>query len=125
MKFEELTPLKNQLPNESIISYRLSEIKSKYKIIHDLTNSHILAIHPDEDIDSSKVDFALFEFGGCVLGATDDEIFMTHVFHGYGFSEGLREMRHTYFGEEGYLFYVPMKSIIEAFGILMTYFDGD
>lgn len=43
--------------------------------------------------------------------------------HGYGYSGALREARHTYFGDEGYVFYVDPLRLAWAFDCLRRWFD--
>jgi hypothetical protein len=45
------------------------------------------------------------------------------VFHGSGPTGSLRELRHTWWGEDGYLFYVPGALVSNAFKALSAYFD--
>lgn len=45
------------------------------------------------------------------------------LMHGEGFSDCLREPRHTWFENKGYIFYVNPKPIFECFKILQKYFD--
>jgi len=48
---------------------------------------------------------------------------LSPVFRGEGPSEGLRELRHSYWGGDGYLFYPPAGIIIAAFRALEEWFD--
>lgn len=43
--------------------------------------------------------------------------------HGSGHASGLREARHTYFGENGYVYYVNPAVLTWAFGQLRRWFD--
>jgi len=43
--------------------------------------------------------------------------------HGGGGFRGLRELRHTHWGENGYLFYAPGALIADAFAKLERWFD--
>lgn len=45
--------------------------------------------------------------------------------HGSGAGGILRESRHTYFGDKGYVFYVSPKTIAWAFDCLREWFDYD
>ncbi len=73
------------------------------------------------DPDSSLVAFRVMR------GAkTHAEVFM----HGYGFMcEGenisLRECRHTYWGENGYIYYLDKRQMLAILGWLGRYFDLD
>ncbi len=47
--------------------------------------------------------------------------------HGWGCGSlngsGLRECRHSYFGDDGYVFYIDGRIMSQAFKVLSTYFD--
>lgn len=76
-----------------------------------------------EEGDSIYIEYALFDYstGDCSDGTP---ALMKCIFHGYGFGGGLREMRHTYFGQEaGYVFYLPTQALIDSLKILQEYFD--
>lgn len=45
--------------------------------------------------------------------------------HGSGVGSSLREARHTYFGEKGYIYYVNPALLAWAFGCLREWFDFD
>lgn len=47
------------------------------------------------------------------------------VFHGEGPSSGLRECRHTYWGESGYIFYPNAAVIMAGLRALEAFFDLD
>jgi hypothetical protein len=65
--------------------------------------------------------FAVLEFA--YSERDDTGIMYTCVFHGEGPSGNLRECRHTYWGEDGYLFYPDGRLIAEAFKELSKYYD--
>lgn len=87
----------------------------------------ILAVleHDDDgELSASKVSIALFDSEG----DWDDDEWFRCVFHGYGYAGGLRELRHTYWGEAdraGYIYYVNARLIADAFAILRRWFDLD
>ena len=71
---------------------------------------------------SVKVNFALFQFAcGDKVGPPDDQFSL--VFHGDGIGGALREMRHSYWGENGYLFYADRQLIARALEALGKWFD--
>lgn len=70
-------------------------------------------------VDGHIVEFAVLEWDSSCAG----EDFYSMVFHGQGVGSGLREMRHTYWGEGGYLFYAPADVIAAAFEALKEWFD--
>lgn len=95
--------------------YSLTDIQSKSQV-KSLGDDGYLALIIDED----KVEFAIF-----VRQYTDQRFgtMPTLQFHGKGLSGALRECRHTYWGEDGYIFYPNGKVISEAFKELSIYFD--
>lgn len=73
------------------------------------------------NIDDNTIDFAVLEFYSS--GINDTNVLLSEIFHGVGFSGSLRECRHTYWGEDGYVFYPNGKIIADAFKKLSIYFD--
>ena len=67
----------------------------------------------------------VFQFASQTLG--DDEIFVDPIFVGEGPSDGLRELRHTWWGEnqDGYIFYPNGEYITKALEFLKKYYDLD
>lgn len=68
------------------------------------------------------------KFNFYIWVAQDEEgtVFVSHLIGGQGpagGSEGLRECRHTYWGDSGYLFYPNKKQIIACLEWLSQYFD--
>ena len=98
--------------------YSLTEIRSKCEVIN-LGDNGYLALLPDSDDESFKLTFGVFTFNN----SDGKDEYVTVQFHGYGFTLVLRECRHTYWGEAGYLFYPDGKVISLAFKELAKYFD--
>ena len=79
--------------------------------------------------DGLHVSFVVFDFHSGPSTASDgkvvDGIKLALVFHGNGPSGNLRELRHTWWGEDGagYLFSPNSKLIAAAFGALREWFD--
>jgi len=97
--------------------YSLNKIKqTSFKII-ELKGGYLVL-----DIKEITVEFALLSVIGSELNDSGEE-FLELIFHGDGTS-GLRECRHTYWGEKGYLFYMPINLIKQAMDKLNEYFDG-
>lgn len=98
--------------------YLLSEIRSKSDLLELCTDGY-LAVLSNADDDSSLVVFGVFTH----VYTDDTDEYVSVQFHGYGFSGALRECRHTYWGEDGYIFYPNGKAISLAFKELSKYFD--
>ena len=94
--------------------YNLDTIKAKYEVL-ELVRDGYLVLHWDK----SWLHFAVLNFH-----YSDDEKTMLSVqFHGEGPTDGLRECRHTWWGDGGYLFYPKGDLIAKAIGELSKYFD--
>lgn len=71
------------------------------------------------------IDFALVEFA--MSDDSGSERSVSLVWSGSGPGDGLRELRHSYFGDKsqpGYVFYLSMDRMEAAFKHLRRYFDG-
>jgi len=106
--------------------YKLSDLERFYKTQYHLGNGHLFVSESGEDC----VQFIFVSF--FQLDTEDDEIYVRHVFSGYGFSGTLREMRHIHFGElnqdgspSGYISNFPANAARKAFKKLRKYFDCD
>ena len=117
----------NQLPTEpspldsSIRLYDVATIRRTAARCVDLSNDGLLAV---ADVDN-WTSFAVFAFamGESVRnGVVVDGPKMAFVFSGEG-PASLRELRHTEWGEDGYLHYPSAKLIIAAFEALKDWFD--
>lgn len=73
------------------------------------------------------LDYGFFGFSSSDCDDTNTKV--NCIFQGGGTGtlkkgdHSLREFRHTYFGEDGYAFYLPLKETIKALQILNVYFD--
>jgi hypothetical protein len=88
--------------------YLLDDARSKYAV-KDLGNHGYLVLNWDDKEFFLK--FAVLTVG------------LDLQFYGEGPTGNLRECRHTYWGEDGYLFYPDGKVITAAFKELSKYFD--
>ena len=80
-------------------------------------------VDPDsDDVDEGPLKFAIYEH----LSTSNDEVSLDVLMHGHGYT-GLRECRHTYWGDNGngYIFYPNAKAIIAVMNELSKYFDMD
>jgi hypothetical protein len=102
--------------------YSLDEIKEKATEVIKLPSGGWLALYKQDD-GHEWYHYGLFQFAGAESDG-DKNTMVEKIFIGQGPSGNLREMRHTYFGEkDGYIFYLPMKMIREAFDVLSKYYD--
>ena|SRR5258708_25253720 len=75
------------------------------------------------NIDEFWFKFAILSFHSSEFNG--DNTILTMVFHGEGPTGSLRECRHTYWGEEGYMFYLKKDTIVSALEKLSEYYDLD
>lgn len=121
---ELLDDLRCQLDHKNDLMYFDNDIRAKATEVYEYNEGNaLLAMHRDTDY-PSKVSFIVFEFLSSNNDGTDKR--WNRVFHGYGFEGGLRELRHSYWGEtdnQGYIFYPSERTICEAFALLRKWFD--
>lgn len=77
--------------------------------------------------DSSLIEFVVCTFGCGPSTNTKGELCDPELwrceFKGYGFTGFLRELRHTWYGEDGYIFYPDIGLMQAAFKRLEAWFD--
>lgn len=95
--------------------YPLSKLKKEFELRDLKTRDAYLVLNKDEN----WIKFAVLDFHT----GMDDDIFLSCVFHGEGPTDPLRECRHTYWGDKGYLFYPNGEVISAAFSVLSEFFD--
>jgi hypothetical protein len=101
---------------EGDVTYSLNEIKLKFDIVE---------LQPEQSwfvsqSDGNWMEWAVFEWAGGLIGENPDA---SLLFYGGGTLGSLREMRHTYFPDNGYVFYFPIKTMQLALAELSKYFD--
>jgi hypothetical protein len=108
--------------DERDILYSIDKIKTKFKVQQLQVNVRGWIVL---NIKESWVEFAVFNFAESEINGENIYVeFGELIFHGEGISGCLRECRHTYWGENGYIFYLPGDLITAAFQVLSEYFDG-
>lgn len=113
------SPEKNHL---DMAVYSLDYCRKNF-LVSDLTNRGYLVIKHSDDPDSDWMHFAVLSFDSS-SGIDGSNTMLTAVFHGDGPSGVLRECRHTYWGEDGYIFYPDGPLIASALTALSRYYDG-
>lgn len=113
-----LKPFKEKLDDQWDV-YRSSGLKSLvgYKI-EELDGKDFIVLFKKDD---ALINYAFLE---CDASNTQED-FYSLLWHGYGFSDNLRELRHSYIGENGYVFYLNKKNFELALNWLSQYFDMD
>jgi hypothetical protein len=100
------------------VYYPLDLAKERF-VVRDLDGGGYLILNFNED--NLHLDFAVMGFGYSV----DDQIFLSVVFYGHGPMGALRQCRHTYWGDAGYIFYPNGKIIQAGLKALEEFFDMD
>lgn len=101
------------------------EIRTAATTVVDLPDG-LLAVSEPADGSWTHVTLFAWASGPATRNGVEVEPNCYHrIMHGDGPSKGLRELRHTYWGEpdSGYIFYPNGKLISAAFGALRTWFD--
>ncbi len=101
------------------ICYSLDEAREKYEV-RDLGADVYLVLNWDEE--KIWLKFALFTFHSSEMN--DENTLLSVQFFGEGPANILRECRHTYWGDDGYLFYPNGSAIAAGFKALSEFFDG-
>lgn len=102
--------------------YDLATIRATATRCIDLVDEAVLAVRI-EDIHVSFAVFQLHRGPATRNGVVVDGAKMSVVFSGNGPSDALRELRHTNWGDGGYLFDPPARVIAAAFEALKEWFD--
>lgn len=97
--------------------YSLDYAKQNYEVIELVEDQSWLVLNKTE----YWMKYAVLQFAHSNSDRT--ELMTSIVFHGEGTINGLNECRHTWFGDEGYVFYLPGKTVIRALQELSKYFD--
>jgi hypothetical protein len=103
------------------IVYLREDILSLYPVEVPISETCFLFFRQEHE---SWLEFIFVEWN-----YSDDKDYYRCIFHGCGASSlnleefSLRELRHMYFGEQGYVFYMPGKALISAMQVLAKYFD--
>lgn len=119
---DAMTEMLDRLTSEPSIAvdgdevYDLAQIRSTANRVIDLGGDAVLAMA----IGPVNVGFAVLDLA---YTAEIGGVKLSLVFHGEGPSDGLRELRHTYWGEDGYLFYPDARVITAALAALKEWFD--
>lgn len=121
--FESLAGEPTPVNDTGDLIYSLDAVRNGATAVHSCDKNSWLAIWEDPDKESILVEYALFEFH--MSESDGSSIMVDCTFHGYGLAGSLREMRHTYFPNDGYVFYLPMARMRKAFDILERYFDAE
>lgn len=94
-------------------------------LIIELCDSALLVVREERE-DYSFTSFAVMQLDAGPStrdGVECDPAEYSHLFSGEGPASNLRELRHTYWGDEGYLFDPPATVIADAFKHLKRWFD--
>lgn len=121
--FDQLTSELDEISGDTKV-YDLAHVRAMAHRVDDLGFGY-LAVNI---VDGLHVSFVVFRFhcGPATKNGVEvagEKVQM--VFRGSGPSGSLRELRHTHWGEDGYIFYPDAKLIAAAFDRLAEWFDCD
>lgn len=102
--------------NDSDKVYSIDKLEELFEV-QELENDVYFVLNKDED---HWMDFVFLTFSYSESDAGD--VHAKLLMYGSG-STGLRECRHTYWGEDGYIFYPDKKQIITVLTALEEFFD--
>jgi hypothetical protein len=113
-----LTPVPDPSGSEECV-FSLNEAQDKF-IVTELGSTGWLILNWDKEHFWLK--FACVEFSSSAHYGVSTLV--RCIFHGCGPTTGLREMRHTWWGDgNGYLFYASREIITRAFKVLDEFYD--
>ncbi len=104
------------LNNDTV--YSLDRARERYEVRELGYGGYLVLNHEPATL---WLNFAVLEFHSSE--ADGGNVQLSCVFHGEGPSSSLRECRHTYWGESGYLFYPDGRIIAAAFKELAEFYD--
>lgn len=99
--------------------YDLAQIHAVADRVIDLGAGAVMTIA----IDSEIVDLAVFGFSYGPTLPPQYGVKLYLILHGDGPAGELRELRHTYWGDDGYLFYPDVRVIVAAMAALKEWLD--
>jgi len=117
----ELKPIELTDSDRAIVCYRKRDVRELSSYIFELDESAFLAVITDPE--EFKVSWAVMAFDHGYCMDEPEDYFHTIQISGYGFSGNLRECRHTYWGDGGYIFSPNVLVISQALLILAKWFD--
>lgn len=115
------------MDHDQCIVFADEDIRQQASEVIDLEGGGLLAVDTGQESWLSFVVLEFFSGPATMDGVVVEGIRYQRVFHGSG-SAGLRELRHTYWGNGdggGYIFYPSGKLITDAFKHLLKWFDCD
>lgn len=118
---ERLTPVADDV-NEGETVYPEPNIRATAHRTIELPGG-LLAVQVIEELHVSFVVFSAVRGPSTRDGVEVEPAMYQVTFCGEGPSGNLRELRHTYWGKDGYIFYVNAELITSAFAALREWFD--
>lgn len=103
---------------QDTVVYSLDSIKAKYEVREICPNAWLVL---KWDTDHLWLNFALLAFHSS--DGDDKNILTDCVFYGEGPVGSLKEYRHTYWGNNGYIFYPNQRIITEGLKALSEFYD--
>lgn len=100
--------------------YSITELKKPNFNLEALNEDFLVLSRKDEH---DWLEFCFLEVNSRELPYSEDSTLCTVLWHGEGPSGSMRECRHSYIGEDGYVFYVSKKNFTAALEWLERHYD--
>jgi len=108
------------LVHDNDFVYSLDYLKKTFEVVEIIKDRGWIVFKWDaEDGKDGWIKWAVMDW----YGSWNNKQFVNVEFQGEGPSGSLRECRHTYWGEDGYIFYPNGPLITAAFQELSKYYD--
>lgn len=101
-------------------AYAFEKLSAKFEVIRIHSDGWLVL---NWDKEKFWLKFAAMDF--FYSDGDNINLYLKPVFYGDGPTGNLREFRHTYWGDDGYMFYANKKTIVGALELLSKYYDFD
>jgi hypothetical protein len=98
--------------------YEINDLKSLPSKLEMLDRTDVIVLYT---IEEHWMTFCFLAWSA----SSGDESWYTPLWHGMGPTGSLRECRHSYIGEDGYVFYVKKQDFIAVLDWLSQHYDMD
>lgn len=113
---KDLSEISREEYNEKEFIYKLEDLKQNFDNVEILSEEYFIVAYNNSDC---WYDFYFFEWNS----TSDEGQYFKEYAKVSGPSDNLRECRHTYFQNEGYIFYLEKKKMLLFIEFLERYYD--
>jgi hypothetical protein len=107
--------------SDEVEEVQRSEVAKRFQEVYDLPLSEAIIGINTHDL---SIDFEVFEWSGEMIKPPEGN-FYTSIMRGSGVGGNLREFRHLWIRDEGYLYYPNLSLFAALETFLKKYFDMD